>query len=78
MESICIKYPKPSVEGNSVIFYNYNLDYNLHLIEDLETRIKVLYGSLEVDMIRGIKIFKNYKNQVYKIEKFDPIIVRVV
>jgi len=70
---------KPSVEGNIVTFYDPDME-SVHKqtgeINGVTFNMEFVTGSVELNY--GVKTFKNDKGQVYKIEKYDLIAVKLI
>lgn len=69
------KYPK-SIKNNIVNHLLYQLDYDLHLIEECETPIEVLLGleiRREIDSLNGTEGLYYYLHPQYEIEVSDSL-----
>jgi len=62
----------PSVEGNTVVFYDKERDppYTPITSEDSDIIVSMKFGSVELDIENNRKIFRNTKDQIYQIEEW--------
>ena len=66
-----------AVDGNEILFYKPERQTKIEN-NGVTFNITMHTGSINLDMIKGLKEFRNDKGQIYKIEKFNPNIVRIV